>query len=57
MYLRDCCDTSATDGSSDGEAFPFESFHVEVHPGLANILSLDGHFFISEFLRKHHGLE
>jgi len=57
MYLRDCCDTSAADGSSDGEAFPFESFHVEVHPGLANILSLDGHFFISEFLRKHHGLE
>jgi sphingosine kinase len=37
----------------DGEAFPFESFHVEVHPKLATILSLDGHFFLSDFLKKH----
>ncbi|ORY28466.1 ATP-NAD kinase-like domain-containing protein [Naematelia encephala] len=36
----------------DGEPFPFDSFHVEVHSGLATVLSLDGHFFISDFLRK-----
>jgi sphingosine kinase len=41
----------------DGEAFPFTSFHVEVHPRLANILSLEGHFFISDFLKKNHAKE
>ncbi|WVQ82967.1 hypothetical protein IAT38_005103 [Cryptococcus sp. DSM 104549] len=37
----------------DGESFPFDSFHVDVHPRAANLLSLDGDFYTSEFLQKH----
>ncbi|KAK4689535.1 sphingosine kinase, partial [Tremellales sp. Uapishka_1] len=37
----------------DGEPFEFSTFHVEVHPGMATVLSLDGHFFLSDFLKKH----
>nr|ODN99905.1 D-erythro-sphingosine kinase [Cryptococcus depauperatus CBS 7855] len=36
----------------DGEAYPFDSFHVEVHPRVANLLSLTGDFYTSEFLEK-----
>ncbi|OWZ44563.1 D-erythro-sphingosine kinase [Cryptococcus neoformans c8] len=39
----------------DGEAFPFESFHVEVHTRAANLLSLNGDFFTSDFLKKPTG--
>lgn len=39
----------------DGEAFPFESFHVEVHTRVANLLSLNGDFFTSDFLKKPTG--
>ncbi|WWD18462.1 hypothetical protein CI109_102914 [Kwoniella shandongensis] len=37
----------------DGEAFPWDSFHVDVHPRIANLLSLDGEFFASKFVQKH----
>ncbi|WVR06330.1 hypothetical protein IAU60_003361 [Kwoniella sp. DSM 27419] len=37
----------------DGESFEWDSFHVEVHPRIANLLSLDGDFYVSEFLQKH----
>jgi sphingosine kinase len=34
--------------SVDGEAYPFEPFHVEVHKGLATVLSLENGF-VDEF--------
>lgn len=37
----------------DGEAFEFSSYHVEVLPRAARVLSLDGRFFVSDFLKKH----
>ncbi|KAK6908188.1 hypothetical protein I203_102189 [Kwoniella mangroviensis CBS 8507] len=37
----------------DGESFPWDTFHVEVHPRIANLLSLNGDFYVSDFLRKH----
>ncbi|WWC88576.1 uncharacterized protein L201_003488 [Kwoniella dendrophila CBS 6074] len=37
----------------DGEAFEWDQFHVEVHPRIANLLSLNGDFYVSEFLQKH----
>ncbi|WRT67773.1 uncharacterized protein IL334_004746 [Kwoniella shivajii] len=37
----------------DGESFPWDTFHVEVHPRIANLLSLDGDFFVPDFLKKH----
>jgi sphingosine kinase len=37
----------------DGEAFPYDQFHVQVHSKIANVLSLDGHYVISEFLQRH----
>ena len=37
----------------DGEAFPYDTFHMEVHRQMANILTLDGHIYISDFLKRH----
>ena len=39
----------ATDGnlSIDGEPYPFESYEVEAHPGLARTLSLTGRFIVN----------
>lgn len=37
----------------DGEAFDFTSFHVEVVPQVAHIVSMDGKFFVSDFIKKH----
>lgn len=37
----------------DGEAFPFDEFHVEVLPRAARLLALDGRVFVSEFLSSH----
>lgn len=37
----------------DGESFDFTSFHVEVLPRAARVLSLEGRFHVSEFLKKH----
>ena len=54
-YVSFLPEGTPADEAADGEAFPFETFHVEVHPGLASLLSLDGHFFLSEFLQKHDG--
>jgi len=34
----------------DGEAFPWDSFHVEVLPRAATFLSLDGRFYHSRFV-------
>lgn len=36
----------------DGEAYPFDEFHVEVLPRAARFLALDGRFQHSEFLSK-----
>ena len=36
----------------DGEAIPYEEFHVELMPALGRVLSLDGHFFVNEFLQR-----
>jgi hypothetical protein len=44
--------TSRSD-TPDGEAFPYDSYHVELHTGLATVLSLDGHFYIPEFMKRH----
>lgn len=38
----------------DGEGFDFDSFHVQVLPKAACMLSLDGRFFHSDFVGKHH---
>ncbi|EIW73704.1 hypothetical protein TREMEDRAFT_67509 [Tremella mesenterica DSM 1558] len=37
----------------DGEAFPFDTFQVELHPRLATTMSLDGNWYIPEFLKKN----
>ncbi|WWC62565.1 uncharacterized protein I303_105161 [Kwoniella dejecticola CBS 10117] len=37
----------------DGESFPWDAFHVQVHPRIANLLSLNGDFYVSDFLQKH----
>ncbi|WVQ96696.1 hypothetical protein IAU59_003802 [Kwoniella sp. CBS 9459] len=37
----------------DGEAFEWDSLHIEVLPRMANFLSMDGHYVISDFLKKH----
>ena len=42
-----------TDAASDGEGFPCESFHVEVHPAMAHVVSMEGKFFVSDFIKKH----
>lgn len=34
----------------DGEAFPWDSFHVEALPRAATMLSLDGRFYHSSFV-------
>lgn len=34
----------------DGEGYRFESFHVEVLPRAATLCSLDGRFYLSEFV-------
>jgi sphingosine kinase len=39
----------------DGEAFPWDSFHVEVLPRAASFLSLDGRFFHSRFVSTSGG--
>ena len=49
---RDECDVQA-DTYVDGEGFPCESFHVEVHPGMAHVMSMEGKFFVSDFIKKH----
>lgn len=36
----------------DGEGQPWDRIQVEVVPHAANVLSLDGHFFVSDFLRN-----
>lgn len=36
----------------DGEAFPFDQFHVEILPRAARFMALDGRFFHSEFVSK-----
>lgn len=38
----------------DGEGLPWDSFHVEVLPSAACFLSLDGRFYHSDFVTKHH---
>ncbi|WVF69189.1 hypothetical protein IAT40_003964 [Kwoniella sp. CBS 6097] len=37
----------------DGEAFEWDSLHVEVLPRTANFLSMEGHYIVSDFLKKH----
>ena len=37
----------------DGEAFPCTSFHVEVVPRVAHVMSMDGKFYVSDFIKKH----
>ncbi|KAK8858569.1 hypothetical protein IAR55_002798 [Kwoniella newhampshirensis] len=37
----------------DGESFPWDSFHIELHRRIANLLSLDGDFYASNFVQKH----
>ncbi|ORX40105.1 ATP-NAD kinase-like domain-containing protein [Kockovaella imperatae] len=39
----------------DGEAYPYDTFHAQIHPHLGKILSLDNHFYITDFLKRHHG--
>ncbi|OCF42065.1 D-erythro-sphingosine kinase [Kwoniella heveanensis CBS 569] len=39
--------------SIDGEAFEWDSLHVEVLPRTANLLSMEGHYVVSDFLKKH----
>lgn len=34
--------------SLDGESYPYESYEVEAHPGLARTLSLTGRFFVDD---------
>ncbi|ODO05276.1 D-erythro-sphingosine kinase [Cryptococcus wingfieldii CBS 7118] len=38
----------------DGESYEFDAFHVEVHPRVANLLSLEGDFSTSDFLKKNY---
>lgn len=52
LHQGDKCDMKA-DVGVDGEGFPCESFHVEVHPGMAHVMSMDGKFFVSDFIKKH----
>jgi sphingosine kinase len=47
------CLSSIADRGIDGEAFDFTSFHVEVVPQVAHIVSMDGKFFVSDFIKKH----
>ncbi|WWC70765.1 uncharacterized protein I206_104716 [Kwoniella pini CBS 10737] len=37
----------------DGESFQWDEFHVQVHPRIANLQSLNGGFYVSDFLQKH----
>lgn len=52
-HFLDEKDAVHADTGSDGEGFPCESFHVEVHPGMAHVMSMDGKFFVSDFIKKH----
>lgn len=45
--------SSALMPGPDGEGFPCESFHVEVHPAMAHVVSMEGKFFVSDFIKKH----
>ncbi|PVF95594.1 hypothetical protein CPB86DRAFT_863699 [Serendipita vermifera] len=39
--------------SVDGEGYPFESFEVQVHPGIIRFLSMDGRYHTESFYTSH----
>ena len=38
---------------ADGEGFDFDEFHIEMMPAAARIMTLDGRYYISDFLKQH----